>query len=141
QREVDTNRSLYDALLQRYKQIGVAGGIGMAPVSIVDRAQVPSLPFKPNLLLNLIVGLGLGLAAGVAGAIGLEFVNDTIKSREDVRRKLALACLGTVPRTPAKDSFVDDLNNPTSIISEAYSAIVTALCFSIYVQPLKLLLV
>ena len=60
QREVDTNRSLYDALLQRYKEIGVAGGVGMAPVSIVDRADAPSFPFKPNLLLNLILGLGLG---------------------------------------------------------------------------------
>jgi capsular exopolysaccharide synthesis family protein len=141
QREVDTNRSLYDALLQRYKQIGVAGGIGMAPVSIVDRAEVPSLPFKPNLLLNLIVGLGLGLIAGVAGAIGLEFVNDTIKSREDVRRKLAMACLGTVPKTPARDSFVEDLKNPTSVISEAYSAIVAALRFSTEEGTPKVLLV
>jgi capsular exopolysaccharide synthesis family protein len=141
QREVDTNRSLYDALLQRYKQIGVAGGIGMAPVSIVDRAEVPALPFKPNLLLNLVVGLALGLAAGIAGAIGLEFVNDTIKSREDVRRKLALACLGTVPRTPGKDSFVEDLKNPTSIISEAYSAIVAALRFSTEEGTPKVLLV
>ncbi|HVU31620.1 MAG TPA: polysaccharide biosynthesis tyrosine autokinase [Sphingomicrobium sp.] len=130
QREVDTNRALYDALLQRYKQIGVAGGVGIAPVSIVDRAEAPRLPFKPNLLLNLLLGLGLGLAAGMAGAIGLEFVNDTIKSREDVRRKLSLPCLGAVPRTPAKDAFVDDLKNPTSVISEAYSAIVAALRFS-----------
>jgi len=141
QREVDTNRSLYDALLQRYKQIGVAGGIGMAPVSIVDRAQAPTLPFKPNLLLNLIVGLGVGLIAGVAGAIGLEFINDTIKSREDVRRKLAMACLGTVPKTPAKDTFVDDLKNPTSMISEAYSAIVAALRFSTEEGTPKVLLV
>ena len=130
QREVDTNRALYDALLQRYKEIGVAGGVGNAPVSIVDRAQTPTSPFKPNLLLDLIVGLGVGLAAGVAGAIGLEFINDTIKTRDDVRRKLALACLGTVPKTSAKESFVDDLRNPTSIVSEAYSAIVAALRFS-----------
>jgi polysaccharide biosynthesis transport protein len=130
QREVDTNRSLYDALLQRYKQIGVAGGVGMAPVSIVDRAQVPTFPFKPNLFLNLLLGLGFGLLAGVAGAVGLEFMNDTIKTREDVRRKLSLSCLGTIPKTPAKDSFVEDLKNPTSTISEAYSAIVAALRFS-----------
>jgi len=141
QREVDTNRSLYDALLQRYKQIGVAGGIGMAPVSIVDRAQAPTLPYKPNLLLNLLIGLGLGIAAGVAAAVGLEFLNDTIKSREDVRRKLALACLGTVPKTPAKDSFIDDLKNPTSVISEAYSAIVAALRFSTEEGTPKVLLV
>jgi succinoglycan biosynthesis transport protein ExoP len=130
QREVDTNRSLYDALLQRYKQIGVAGGVGMAPVSIVDRAEVPAMPYKPNLILNVLVGLALGLVAGVAAAIGLEFINDTIKSREDVRRKLALPCLGAVPKTPGKDSFIDDLKNPTSVISEAYSAIVAALRFS-----------
>ena len=103
---------------------------GLAPVSIVDRADVPHLPFKPNLFLNLLLGLGLGLAAGMAGAIGLEFINDTIKSREDVRKKLSLPCLGAVPRTPAKDAFVDDLKNPTSVISEAYSAIVAALRFS-----------
>lgn len=130
QREVDTNRSLYDALLQRYKQIGVAGGVGMAPVSIVDHAQVPAMPFKPNLLLNLMVGLGFGLIAGVAAAIGLEFATDTVKSREDVRKKLSLACLGTVPKTMAKESFVDDLKNPGSVVSEAYSAIVAALRFS-----------
>jgi capsular exopolysaccharide synthesis family protein len=141
QREVDTNRSLYDALLQRYKQIGVAGGVGMAPVSIVDRAQVPTFPFKPNLFLNLLLGLGFGLLAGIASAVGLEFFNDTIKTREDVRRKLAMSCLGIIPRTPAKDSFVEDLKNPTSIISEAYSAIVAALRFSTEEGMPKVLLV
>ena len=141
QREVDTNRSLYDALLQRYKEIGVAGGIGVAPVSIVDRADPPGLPFKPNLLLNLVAGLGLGLLAGIAGAVGLEFLNDTVKSREDVRKKLNLPCLGVVPRTPAKDTFIDDLRNPASIISEAYSAIVAALRFSTEGGMPKVLLV
>src|SRR5205085_3172323 len=56
QREVDTNRSLYDALLQRYKEIGVAGGVGASPVSIVDRAQPPTNPYKPNLPLNMALG-------------------------------------------------------------------------------------
>jgi capsular exopolysaccharide synthesis family protein len=129
QREVDTNRTLYDGLLQRYKEIGVAGGVGVAPVSVVDRAEAPDDPFRPNLLLNLALGLGLGLLAGVGGAIGFEFINDTIKSREDVRRKLALPCLGTVPRSP-KGTFLEELKSPTSPVSEAYSAIVTALRFS-----------
>ncbi len=130
QREVDTNRSLYDALLQRYKEIGVAGGVGISPVSVVDRASAPGAPYKPNLLFNLALGLGLGLLAGVAAAVGIEVLNDTIKTREDVRKKLALACLGAVPKTVAKDSFVEDLKNPTSVVSEAYSAIVAALRFS-----------
>ncbi len=141
QREVDTNRSLYDALLQRYKEIGVAGGVGTAPVSIVDRADPPGLPYKPNLLLNLLFGLGAGLLAGVAASIGLEFLTDTIKTRDDVRRKLSIACLGAVPKTAARDAFVEDLKNPTSAVSEAYSAIVAALRFSTEAGMPKILLV
>jgi capsular exopolysaccharide synthesis family protein len=140
QREVDTNRALYDALLQRYKQIGVAGGVGTAPVSIVDRADVPSFPFKPNLFLNLILGVGFGLVAGVAGAVGLEFLHDTVNSREDVRKKLLLPCLGTVPRTSAGDIFVKELKDPASLVSEAYSAIVAALQFSTEAGMPKVLL-
>jgi polysaccharide biosynthesis transport protein len=83
QRDVDTNRALYDALLQRYKEIGVAGGVGTTPVSIVDRAEVPSAPYKPNILYNLLIGLLLGLLGGVVAAIALEILNDTIKTRED----------------------------------------------------------
>lgn len=141
QREVDTNRTLYDALLRRYKEIGVSGSVGAAPVSIVDRADVPSLPYKPNVLLNLLFGLGAGLLAGVGGAVGLEFLRDTIKTREDVRKKLSIACLGAVPRTGGKEAFVADLRNPASAVSEAYSAIVAALGFSTEMGMPKVLLV
>ena len=140
QREVDTNRGQYDALLQRYKEIGVAGGVGMAPVSIVDRADPPSSPTKPNLMMNLLFGLGAGLLAGIAGAVGLEFLTDTIKTREDVRKKLGVPCLGAVPKTAARDAFVEDLKNPTSAVSEAYSAIVAALRFSTEAGMPKVLL-
>jgi capsular exopolysaccharide synthesis family protein len=130
QREVDTNRALYDALLQRYKEIGVAGGIGTNLISIVDRGEVPGGPYSPNLLLNLLIGLGLGLGAGVAIAIALEFINDTIKTREDVRAKLGLACLGAIPKRRGKGSFVEDLKDPTSAVSEAYSAVLASLRFT-----------
>ena len=79
QRELDTNRGLYDALLQRYKEVGVAAGIGTTPVSIVDRAEVPGGPFQPNLFYNLLVGLALGLGGGLVAAVLLEILNDTIK--------------------------------------------------------------
>jgi capsular exopolysaccharide synthesis family protein len=130
QREVDTNRSLYDALLQRYKEVGVAGGIGTSPVSIVDRAEVPGSPYKPNLLFNLALGLGLGLAAGLGAAVALEYLYDTIKTRDDVRHKLGLACLGAIPKTSGQESFIEELKDPSSIVSEAYSAVVTSLRFS-----------
>jgi capsular exopolysaccharide synthesis family protein len=130
QREVDTNRALYDALLQRYKEIGVAGGVGMAPVSVVDRAEVAREPFKPNLTMNLLIGAILGLVAGIGAAIALEFLNDTINTRDDVRKKLGLACLGVIPKRSGRDTFIDDLQEPTSPTSEAYSTVVTSLRFS-----------
>ncbi len=140
QRDVDTNRALYDALLQRYKEIGVAGGIGTAPVSIVDRADPPKDPFKPKLGMNLLIGLTLGFVLGMLVAIGLEYLNDTIKSREDVRNKLGLACLGTVPKKPGKGDFVEDLKDPTSGISEAYSTVAASLGFSTETGVPKVLL-
>ena len=48
QRDVDTNRQLYDALLQRYKEIGVAGGVGSNNISIVDEAELPLRPSWPK---------------------------------------------------------------------------------------------
>src|SRR4029078_1308393 len=118
-----------------------AGGVGASPVSIVDRADTPAFPYKPKLLLNLLFGLVGGLLAGVGAAVGLEFVNDTIKTREDVRDKLGLACLGAVPKTSAKDAFVEDLKNPASLVSEAYSTVVAALRFSTDAGIPKVLLV
>lgn len=129
-RELDTNRSLYDALLQRYKEVGVAGGIGNSPVSIVDRAQVPSGPYKPNPILNLILGIALGLVVGMALAVLLELLHDVIKTRDDVRSRLGLPCLGVVPRRVGTASIVEDLEDGHSAIAEAYSAILASLRFS-----------
>ena len=141
QREVDTNRALYDALLQRYKEIGVAGGIGTNLISIVDRGEVPGAPYSPNLLFNLLIGFGLSLAAGLGLAVVLEFINDTIKTRDDVRNKLGLACLGAIPKRSGKGSFVEDLKDPTSSVSEAYSAVIGSLRLSTEAGTPKTLLI
>lgn len=130
QREVDTNRSLYDALLGRYKEIGVAGGIGTSPISIVDRAEPAGGPFKPNLPKNLLAGLALGLVGGLGAAIGLDLLRDTIRTREDMRTKLGLACIGQIPKRQNKGDFVEDLKDPGSLVSEAYSATAAALRFT-----------
>lgn len=141
QREVDTNRALYDALLQRYKEIGVAGGIGAAPVSIVDRAQVPGAPFKPNPLLNMLGGLLLGTALGILAALGLEFINDTIKTRSDVRTKLGIACLGAIPKRGRKVPLLEELDNTSSPTLEAYTTLASSLRFSTEQGTPKVLLI
>lgn len=130
QRDVDTNRSLYDALLQRYKEIGVAGGIGTNLVSIVDRAEVPGGPFKPNLILNLLIGLGIGLVVGIGAALGLELLNDTVKTPDDIRDKLRLAALGVIPKKLTQESLAEELKDQTSPVSEAYFSLRTSLQFA-----------
>jgi capsular exopolysaccharide synthesis family protein len=141
QREVDTNRGMYDALLQRYKQIGVAGGIGTNTVSIVDRAEPPGGPYKPNLLLNLLIGLGLGLVGGIGAALALEFLNDTIKTPDDVRDKLQLPSLGVIPKKKGAEAVSEELKDQTSAISEAYFSLRTSLQFTTETGAPKSLLI
>ena len=101
-REVDTNRQLYDSLLQRYKEIGVAGGVGINNITVVNKAKVPKFPFKPNLMRNLMIAIFLGLAAGIALAFLLEHLDDTIKAPEDMEKLLGLPVLGVIPATKGR---------------------------------------
>ncbi len=128
-REVDTNRQLYDGLLQRYKEAGVVGDVRSNNISIVDRAQVPGWRFKPNFAQNLAIGLLLGLILGVLLAFVLEFLDDTIKTPDDVEQRLRLAVLGIVPRLRKQvpEEAVKDLR---SAFSESYRSVRTALQFS-----------
>ena len=130
QREADTNSYIYAALLDRYKQVGIIGRVGNSPISIVDRAKVPSRPFKPDVWANLFYGLALGFAAGLALALARELFHDTIKSREDVRAKLGLACLGVIPRPRDDGRIIEALDDATSTASEAYASVLAALHFS-----------
>jgi succinoglycan biosynthesis transport protein ExoP len=128
QRDVDTNRTLYDGLLQRYKEIGVSSGIGTAVASVVDRGQVPGGAFSPNLALNIMIGAGLGFALGMLAAIALEFINDTIKTPDDVRDKLRLPFLGGIPHAKSGKP-IDELHDSLSSVTEAYLSTATALQF------------
>ncbi|RZL08931.1 MAG: polysaccharide biosynthesis tyrosine autokinase, partial [Rubrivivax sp.] len=129
-REVDTNRQLYDGLLQRFKEVGVAGDVRANNISIIDRAEVPRWRFKPNLMLNLAIGLLLGGMLGVLVAFLLEFLDDTLKTPDDVEQKLRLPVLGIIPRLGPKESVVDIARDTRSSFSEAYRSVRTALQFS-----------
>jgi polysaccharide biosynthesis transport protein len=134
QREVDTNRSLYEGLLQRYKEIGVAGGVDSGSLasnlSIVDRALIPGAPYKPSLSRNLATALLVGLMMGGAAAFGREFFDNSYRSPEDLEEDLELPVLGIIPLTndvsDLKKSFSDQRSPP----AEAYRSLRTALQFS-----------
>jgi capsular exopolysaccharide synthesis family protein len=128
-REVDTNRELYDGLLQRYKQVGVAGDVRADNVSIIDPARVPARAYKPNLQVNLAIGLLVGLLLGVLTAFLLEYMDETIKTPDDVEKKLRLPVLGVVPLLQ-RQSPSEAFEEPRSAFSESYRSVRTALQFS-----------
>lgn len=129
QREADTNRELYDGLLQRYKEIGVAGGVGTNNVLIVDEADVPDSPTSPNLPLNIAIGLLLGLALSAALVFALEQVDEAIRDPDAARRVLPVPLLGAVP-TLHEATPEEALKDRKSAFAEAYLSVQTSLRFT-----------
>jgi polysaccharide biosynthesis transport protein len=130
QREVDTNRTLYEGLLQRYKEIGVAGGIGTNNISIVDKAALPFSPRFPRPLLNVGLAAIAGLLLGCIAALGLDYLDDSFKTPEDIERELGLSVLGVVPKPEHGNTVEEEMADPRSSISEALRSLRTALQFS-----------
>lgn len=129
QQEVDTNRALYEGLLQRYKEIGVAGGVGINNISVVDPADIPQLPSSPHLLINMIIALlaGVGIGAGVAFA--LEQMDEAISDPSEVERVLGLPLLGAVPKVSGQTPKEALLDRKSDMV-DAYLAIQTNLAFT-----------
>jgi polysaccharide biosynthesis transport protein len=129
QREADSTRTLYDGLLQQYKDLGVAGATGSNNVTVIDFAQRPGAPYKPDLQKNLMLWFVFGLLGAVAAVVGLEILDDTFKSPAEIEDKLGLAVLGLIPK--AKEDIFETLrNSPVSPICESYRSLRTALQFS-----------
>ena len=136
-REVDTNRELYDGLLQRMKEVGVAAGIGSNNISVVDAAKVPRKKFKPSLTKNLAVAIALGLFGGILLAFLFEAMDDTLKSSEEVEKRVGAPVLGVVPVATGGRDAVDDedvpllaFKNPKSALAESYRSMRTSLIFA-----------
>ena len=120
-READTNRELFDGLLQRYKELNAASGISTSNMAVIDEAEPPLSPSSPNLMRNVALGLILGLLLATA-VVFLSFtIDDTIRVPEDVERKLGLSLLGVVPRSEIDPD--EALADPKSPMSEGYNAL------------------
>jgi capsular exopolysaccharide synthesis family protein len=130
QREADTNRTLYDGLLQRYKEVGVTGGVTANNVSVVDRAEAPLKPSRPRPLVNLAIALVAGLGLGAVAAFGAEALDQAIRSPADVEQKLGVPLLGAVPLLTKGVTPEEAMKDPRSSFWEAYFSTRTALQFS-----------
>lgn len=126
QRDADTNRELYSALLQRYKEIGVAGGVEKNNVSVVDTPKLPDKPSSPRLAINLLLAMFFGGLAGMGAAAGLEQIDEGIGDPAETESKLGHPLLGTVPRVK-RETPLEAFEDPRSPLVEAYLAIEAAL--------------
>lgn len=113
-REVDTNRQLYDSVLQRMKEMGVAAESRTSNVSVVDKGEIPQVPSQPHKGLAIFLSAIVGLLGGVGVAFFLEYLDNTIKTPDDVQRHLGLPSLGVVPEF---SSIAHGLNNAQKVIS------------------------
>lgn len=96
-REVDTNRQLFEGLTQRLKEAGVSAGMQASNIRVVDQAEVPLNPYRPRILVNFAIALVVGLALGLGLAFFQEYLDDTLKTPEEVERYLHLPTLGIIP--------------------------------------------
>jgi succinoglycan biosynthesis transport protein ExoP len=129
-REVDTTRSLYEGLLQRFKEVDVASGVGAVNVFIVDKAELPRSPSSPVMSKALVLSLTLGLSAGLTAAYVAERFDDIIYTPEEVESAFAFPLLGIIPKARQPFSFRAELENTRSPLAEAYRSLCTVLQFS-----------
>ncbi len=166
-READTNKELYNGLLQRLKETGISATLNSSNIQILDKAEVPKGPFKPNRKRNILLALIVGLFGGVGLAFFTEYIDNTIKTPEDIEKRMFMPSLGIVPlyaAAPAAKAARDRKKNgprkaiarpagrlfpveyishldSKSQLSEAYSSIRTFLLFSSAGKPPKVMMV
>lgn len=126
-RETDTNRSMYDALLQRYKEISAQAGVTANNLAVLDRASQPTAPISPRPMVNLALALFAGILLSAVFVFIRERFVDAIRTPDEVTPKLGLPLLNVIPLLPTGIDSVTALGNRRSNFAEAYYALRTSL--------------
>jgi capsular exopolysaccharide synthesis family protein len=157
-RDLDSNRTLYEGLLEKLKEAGVTAGLRSNNFRIINVARVPSSPSEPNIPRNLSFALVLGIISGVGLAFLLENMDNTVRTPEQAQLISGLPSLGMIPLgsksnrlgssgkrlalTPAKE-VVETVTQirPQSQMAESYRALRTSLLLSNLGAPPKVIMV
>lgn len=164
QHDADSNKQLYDGLLQKLKEAGITAGLKSSNIRIVDPALVPTSPARPDRTKNILLAILVGLVGGVGLAFLREYLDNTVKSPDDVERLAGLPSLAVVPSLPnlmgisnsrklltsgegdedgQPESRVEIVSfiKPKSQVSEAFRALRTSLLLSQADHPPQVILV
>lgn len=143
QREVQTNRNLYDTFFTRIKQANDSLELETANARVIDSAVVPSLPFKPKKSLLIVLSLVISLVLGAVLAFLLDYLDSTFKGVEDVEDKLGLSVLGMVPVVKQKRKELSSilfLDDKQKSYAEAMRTVRTSVVLSGIDKPHKTVL-
>ncbi len=133
QREVESSRQIYDSLLQRAKETGVSAELKTSNIRVVDAAERPRKPASPRRALNMLLALFGGGVLGIGLAFFFEYLDNRIKTPDDIKNHLGLPSLGMLPSLSEKS-----LNGLYPLVSngvppnfaEAFRAVRTNVIFS-----------
>jgi polysaccharide biosynthesis transport protein len=129
QRQAETNRTIYQSLMQQQKELRVVSNSRTNNVLVQDRAEAPGGPFSPNARRDWFTALMAGLLVALGLAFGLEYLDDTVKTPDDVTERLRLPLLGLVPSVRGKR--VPLLTEPVPHdFGEAFRSLRTSIVFT-----------
>ncbi len=127
--DITTSKGLLSNLTTELQQTKVAYNSTENNVRVMDRAELPGAPYTPNIPNNLLMALLAGVTLALGVAFGLEYLDDTIKTPEDITRKLRVPFLGLVPSVGGDKQPL--LSGPVPHdFGEAYRALRTSLVFT-----------
>jgi capsular exopolysaccharide synthesis family protein len=129
EREAQSNRGIYEALLQRQNELQIVSNSGGNNVRLMDRAVVPGAPFTPDVRRNYMLGTLAGLLLAFGLVLAIDYLDDTVKTPEDITRRLKLPFLGLVPAVKGNNHPLLSQEVPHEF-GEAFRALRTSLVFS-----------
>jgi capsular exopolysaccharide synthesis family protein len=130
QREAESNRQIFETLLQRAKETNISSQLKTNNIRLADQADPPTSPVWPNRMRNLLFALFGGFGFAVAFAFGAEYLDNKLKHPEEIQQQLGLRCLGLVPKLGAKKSSPLLNNGVPPAFAEAFRIVRTNVLFS-----------
>jgi capsular exopolysaccharide synthesis family protein len=127
EREARSNRTVYEALLQREKELRVSSNSRSNNVRVIDHAEVPGGPIAPGGRNAWLMAVLIGLAAALGTAYALDYMNDTVKTPEDVTRQLKMSFLGLIPSVRGNEHPILGSSHSPHEFGEAFRSLRTSL--------------